>query len=131
MTRTVRIMPVLLALILLTAIAGGSGTILPDALSLPGITPAAGNSAAPPAPTSAGYARAEKFLPQNAIPSVYHAGCDPQWVPGTSLFWYTDSGKEGTRYMLVDTMAGTQAPAFDNTALAQALGAASGRAGNS
>ena len=122
------IIPLLIiAILLITAIAGAYSD-MPESVTplLSRLSVTGGSSLEPPAPAVADYARAEKFLPQNAIPSVYNVNCDPGWIPGTSLFWYVDNGKDGTQFVLVNVTAETQAPAFDHEALADALAAASG-----
>lgn len=124
-SRRISLLILILLLIIATAGAsGGNAGSIP--LLLPGLSGSGGTSLQPPAPTVADYARAEKFLPQNAIPSVYDVNCNPSWIPGTSLFWYADNGKNGTRFLLVNITAGTQVLAFDHAALAKSLADASG-----
>jgi len=122
-----RIPLLIIAFLLITAIAGAYSdmpeSVTPLLLRLSG---SKYSSLEPPAPIVADYARAEKFLPQNAIPSVYNVNCDPRWIPATSLFWYANTGKEGTQFVVVNVTARTKEPAFDHESLAHALAAASG-----
>ncbi len=72
---------------------------------------------------SADYAQAEKFMPYNVNPLVFHAVDAINWVPG-DRFWYRDSAPDGVTYTLVDPAKHSQAPAFDHAKLAAALTAA-------
>jgi dipeptidyl-peptidase 4 len=76
--------------------------------------------------TDADYAQAEKFQAYNANPLVYKGLVHAQWMDG-SRFWYRDVDGDtlAVTYMLVDPAKGTRAPAFDQSALAAALAAAS------
>jgi dipeptidyl-peptidase-4 len=83
---------------------------------------------APPAPvalTPADYGQAERFMPYNVTPLVYHAGVRATWV-GDERFWYRTTTPEGSEFVLVDPVRGTRAPAFDQAKLAAALSAAAG-----
>ena len=70
--------------------------------------------------TTDDYARAAKFIPQNANPLVDHAVERVTWLDG-DRFWYRDHAADGDRYMLFDVRSGKAAPAFDHDALAKAL----------
>jgi dipeptidyl aminopeptidase/acylaminoacyl peptidase len=48
----------------------------------------------------------------------------PNWLDGTSKFWYRKSVTGGNAFVLVDAAASTKAPAFDHARLAAALSAA-------
>jgi dipeptidyl-peptidase 4 len=76
--------------------------------------------------TDADYAQAEKFQAYNANPLAYKGLVHAQWMDG-NRFWYRDVDGDSlaVTYMLVDPAKGTRAPAFDQTALATALAAAS------
>ena len=82
-------------------------------------------AAAQPVLTTADYAHAEKFMPYNADPLVYHA-VRPAWTPDERL-WYRDIGPEGVRFVLFDPVKLTKEPAFDHAKLAAALSAAAGK----
>lgn len=83
-----------------------------------------------PALTHAAYARAERFLPWNVAPRVYHGAVRPHWIAGSDRFWYRVRTRAGFQFVLVDPERNTQAPAFDHERLAQALSGARGRAVN-
>ena len=48
------------------------------------------------------------------------------WIGDTEHFWYTNTVKGGTEFLLVDAVAGSKKPAFDHAKLAAAIYAASG-----
>ncbi len=73
--------------------------------------------------TAADYARAEKFMPYNVNPLVYHGAVRATWL-ADERFWYRVAVPEGTEFILVDPARGTRAPAFDQARLAQALSTA-------
>lgn len=75
--------------------------------------------------TSADYAHAEKFMPYNTNPLVYHA-VHPVWTADERL-WYRDAGPEGDQFVLFDPAKLTKEPAFDHAKLAAALSAATGK----
>jgi dipeptidyl aminopeptidase/acylaminoacyl peptidase len=75
--------------------------------------------------TAADYQRAEKFLPYNATPLVFHK-VRATWLPG-DRFWYRDSGPEAIEFVMFDAAHGTRQPAFDHEQVAAALSAAAGK----
>jgi dipeptidyl-peptidase 4 len=75
--------------------------------------------------TAADYARAEKLLPYNTTPLVFHAGIRPTWLD-RERFWYRDTTPAGSEFIMVDPARRTQGPAFDHAKLAAALSAAAG-----
>jgi dipeptidyl-peptidase 4 len=100
-----------------------SGAVAVALCALLGVSLAA-QAPAPPAPlTAADYARAEKFMPYNVNPLVYHGSVRATWLPD-ERFWYRDTSPEGSEFILVDPARGTRAPAFDHARLATALAAA-------
>jgi hypothetical protein len=78
--------------------------------------------------THADYARAERFLPWNVEPLIYHAGLTPHWIAGGPRFWYRIRTRAGWRFMFVDPVANAQRIGFDHKRLAAALASATGRA---
>ena len=70
--------------------------------------------------TDADYAQAEKFMPYNTNPLVLHVVRAPTWMPDGRM-WYRDTGAKGNTIMLVDPVAGSKRPAFDQAKLAAAL----------
>lgn len=74
-------------------------------------------------PTADDYARAAKFIPQNANPLVDHAVERVKWLDD-NRFWYRDHDSKGDRFVVFDVKTGKAVPAFDHAALAKALTAA-------
>jgi len=58
------------------------------------------------------------------VPNLYMA---PTWISGTESFWYQRSDSSGSKYLLVDAATGKQKAAFDQVAMADALGKTLGR----
>jgi dipeptidyl-peptidase-4 len=87
--------------------------------------PGPAQASAPVALTAADYARAEKFMPYNVNPLVYHGSVRATWLPD-ERFWYRDTTPEGNEFILVDPARGSRAPAFDHAKLATALATAVG-----
>jgi|SRR5277367_114200 len=77
--------------------------------------------------TTEDYARAEGMLPWNAVKLTFHLDVEPNWVDGTSRFWYRSEDAAGKKFVLVDAASNASAPAFDHEKLAKALGEAAGR----
>ena len=73
---------------------------------------------------NADYARAEQYLPANAVASMFNVSVDPNWIPGTQSFWYLKTGRNGQEFMLVDVQNRTKMPAFNHTLLARSLSSA-------
>jgi dipeptidyl-peptidase-4 len=73
---------------------------------------------------TADYARAEQFIPANAVASMFNVSVDPNWIPGTHSFWYLKTGRNGQEFILVDVMNKTRMPAFNHTLLAESLSSA-------
>ncbi len=73
---------------------------------------------------NADYARAEQFIPVNAVASMFNVSVDPHWIPGTQSFWYLKMGRNGEEFMLVDVQNRTKMPAFNHTLLARSLSSA-------
>ena len=75
-----------------------------------------------PAVTAADYARAEQFLPGNAVRHLTGVPTGPMtWVGETDRFWYRVRTENGERFILVDPGARTRREAFDHARLAAAL----------
>lgn len=73
--------------------------------------------------TKSDYAQAEKFMPYNVNPLVYHGVDRPTWVDD-ARFVYRDAGADGVTYTMVDAAKKTKAAAFDHAKLAAALAGA-------
>ena len=65
--------------------------------------------AAVPALTAADYARAERFMPYNAVPLVLRNGVRATWLPD-DRFWYRTLTEQGSQAILVDPATATKAP---------------------
>ncbi len=121
--------PCLIAVLLFLSIGmTGVGNAVTENMAWPDL-PASGQwwpVSQPAGPTEADFARAEQFLPQNVIPSLYNVNIEPTWISGTSSFWYVNDGRTGKQFIRVNASTMTRQPAFDHAALAGALGAASG-----
>jgi len=74
--------------------------------------------------TVADYQHAEKFLPYNTRPLVFHE-VRATWLQG-DRFWYRDAGPNGIEFTIYDAARGTRQPAFDHAKVAAALSAAAG-----
>ncbi len=72
------------------------------------------------------YARAEQFVPANVIPLLYNVSITPNWIEGSSSFWYLRISREGKQFILVDIKNRTKGSAFNQPKLAKALAAISG-----
>ncbi len=70
--------------------------------------------------TDADYAQAEKFMNYSTAPLALHVVRAPTWMPDGRM-WYRDAGTKGNTIMLVDPVAGSKRPAFDQAKLAAAL----------
>ncbi|MHB8215087.1 MAG: S9 family peptidase [Candidatus Sulfotelmatobacter sp.] len=75
--------------------------------------------------TVADYQLAEKFLPYNTRPLVFHE-VRATWLQG-DRFWYRDAGPNGIEFAVYDAAHGTRQPAFDHAKVAAALSAAAGK----
>ncbi|OPY51373.1 MAG: hypothetical protein A4E49_02257 [Methanosaeta sp. PtaU1.Bin112] len=74
------------------------------------------------------YATAQRFVPANAIGSMFNMSVDPHWIAGTHSFWYLKTGRNGQEFMLVDLQNSTKKPAFNHSLLALSLSQATGEA---
>ncbi|HKL67133.1 MAG TPA: DPP IV N-terminal domain-containing protein, partial [Bacteroidales bacterium] len=66
------------------------------------------------------YRRAEKMLSAYTADLAYGVSIYPHWI-NNDHFWYTNSIKEGTEYVLVNAAEGTRKRAFDHDKLAALL----------
>ncbi|TAL91307.1 MAG: S9 family peptidase [Rhodanobacter sp.] len=73
--------------------------------------------------TRADYARAESFLSYKTAPLVDHAVQRVHWLDD-GQFWYRDHDANGDHFMRMSVADGKAVPAFDQAALAAALGKA-------
>ncbi|HET9372014.1 MAG TPA: prolyl oligopeptidase family serine peptidase [Vicinamibacterales bacterium] len=72
---------------------------------------------------AADYARANS-LRTRVQDTIFDVIETQQWIEGSSKLWYRKSVKGGDRFVLVDAVARTKAPAFDHARLAQAISTA-------
>ena len=70
--------------------------------------------------TKEDYARAAKFLSSATYPLVYRSGFTSHWIDD-SHFWYRNTVREGTEFILADARKKTRRRAFDHEKLAAAL----------
>jgi dipeptidyl-peptidase 4 len=73
----------------------------------------------------ADYQRAEKFLPYDTRPLVFHE-VRATWLPG-DRFWYRNTGPNGIEFVIYDAARGTSQPAFDHAKVAAAISSAAGK----
>ena len=71
------------------------------------VAPAIPLEAQQPAVTAADYARAERFLRENAAPLAFGVGVRPVWVSG-DRFGYSNRIAGGSEFILVDPARGTR-----------------------
>ena len=69
------------------------------------------------------YARAEAFLPWNALTLTSGTEVAPRWI-GPDRFWFRGRRADGHEFVLVDPARATRGPAFDHERLAAALSVA-------
>ena len=120
------VLSILLFMVLVPCVIGaGKEQYTPDSPGIPIPSPEFFRTKNP-CPTVDDYARAERFLPQNVIPSLYNVNIDPHWISCTSSFWYLSNGKEGQQFFLVNMTEETKETAFDHTLLSEALAGESG-----
>jgi hypothetical protein len=75
--------------------------------------------------TLADYHRGESLRAKSQGLVVNTPGA-PNWIGDTEHFWYTRSVKGGTEFVLVDAVAATKKPAFDQAKLAVAISTVTG-----
>lgn len=80
----------------------------------------------PEALTAEDYAHSEGFLAPAVTPLIRGAAVEPNWLED-GRFWYSTRTDRGTEYRMVDPVAGSVGPAFDQEALARSLSNATGR----
>jgi dipeptidyl-peptidase-4 len=96
---------------------------------------AAGAQQSGPAPSSSSnsprarsiverYTRAEQMLPWNTGRIVFGEDVQPKWYKDGTRFWFRNTTRNGADFILVDPLAGTARPLFDNARLASAITAA-------
>jgi dipeptidyl aminopeptidase/acylaminoacyl peptidase len=87
-----------------------------------------GRAVAQSAPTKAltreDYARAEHLDRGQLLRSLRNGLVIPHWVGATDRFWYRHDNPTGFDFVLVNAATGRKQPAFDQVALARALGTA-------
>lgn len=71
--------------------------------------------------TEANYRLAARFAPARWQRLLYSTSITPRWIKGSERFWYQWETAEGRRFMIVDPVAGTKRPLFDNDRIAAEL----------
>ena len=69
----------------------------------------------------ANYRLAARFAPYRIDDLIYSTSVDPQWIEGSESFWYEWEISDGAFYYIVDPVAGTKRPIFDNDRIAAEL----------
>jgi dipeptidyl-peptidase-4 len=67
------------------------------------------------------YSRAEQFLSWNLENRVYARDIFPKWLDDGNRFWYRVRTPRGEEFYLVDPIANTRRPVFENERLAAAM----------
>ena len=80
----------------------------------------AGEKSGPKIITASDYAGAEKFLGQNTNPLVFGASVRPAWID-KNRFWYKNTMREGSEFVLVNANEQTRQRVFDHEKLANAI----------
>ena len=73
---------------------------------------------APRKVTTANYNLAERFSQKKVGQMVYSTRITPNWFAGSDRFWYSYKTSQGTKYYLVDPVAGRKSELFDMDKLA-------------
>ncbi len=71
--------------------------------------------------TTPNYALAERFSAKHVNNMVFSTQMRPQWFRDSDKFWYSWKTSEGTRYWIVDPVAGKKTEIFDMDKLAMEL----------
>ena len=71
--------------------------------------------------TQANYRLAGRWAPYKSRRLAYSLSVAPRWIAGSEKFWYQWETATGTSYNVVDPVAGTKRPIFDNDRIAAEL----------
>jgi len=74
------------------------------------------------------YEAAERLLPHQVKRLVFSGHVKPNWIGGGDRFWYANTTRAGTEFMIVDPESGTRTPALETVERAEALATALGPA---
>ncbi|MGH9476617.1 MAG: DPP IV N-terminal domain-containing protein [Terriglobales bacterium] len=72
------------------------------------------------------YKLAARFMPSEMSQLVFSTSVAPHWFTHSDKFWFSYKTTAGTDYYVVDPVAKTRTPLWDNTRLAEALSEQSG-----
>ena len=87
-----------------------------------GFAPLAAQAASELTPvTTANWHLGARFAPYKVRSLVHSTSVSPRWIEGSERFWYQWENAEGTFYYIVDPVAGTKRPIFDNDRIAAEL----------
>ena len=78
-------------------------------------------SASNPAPTKGNYLLAARFSPKKLQKMVFSTSVDAHWLKNSDRFWYMFETSAGKKWFLVDPMARSKKPLFDNAKVAAAV----------
>jgi dipeptidyl aminopeptidase/acylaminoacyl peptidase len=70
------------------------------------------------------YSRAERLIGWHLEPLVLGMASDPNWLEDGERFWYSSRSRSGLEFLLVDPLASSRRPVFENARLAAAMSAA-------
>ena len=68
--------------------------------------------------TEANYELAERFSSKKIGTMVFSTQVSPRWFKNSNKFWYTYNNGEGTKYYIVDPVAGTKSEIWDMAEMA-------------
>ena len=68
--------------------------------------------------TEANYELAERFSSKKIGTMVFSTQVSPRWFKNSDKFWYTYNNGEGTKYYIVDPVAGTKSEIWDMAEMA-------------
>ncbi len=69
----------------------------------------------------ANYRLASRFAPYKIQDLIYSTSVSPRWIESSEKFWYEWETSDGSKYYIVDPVAGTKQLIFDNDQLAAEL----------
>ena len=71
--------------------------------------------------TKANYELAERFSSKKIGTMVFSTQVSPRWFKNSDKFWYTYNNGDGTKYYIVDPVAGTKSEIWDMAEMASKI----------
>ncbi|MGH9486461.1 MAG: DPP IV N-terminal domain-containing protein [Terriglobales bacterium] len=96
------------------------------ALALACALPLAAQAAPAPKEYPPDYTQAARFMPAEMSQLVFSTSVSPHWFTHSDRFWFSYKTSAGTNYYVVDPVAHTRKPLWNNDALAMQLTALTG-----